>query len=130
MSDFSFSKEYRLLNKFQYQKVFDAVNSRAGVKLGNPYFRIFGCINEVEHARIGLIISKKNVKKSVERNRIKRIIRESFRLNKHQLLGDIIVLVYNKANDAENQTLRENLDNLWKRFQRKHAQLEAVQEGV
>lgn len=50
--------------------------------------------NELGLARLGVIIAKKHVKKAVLRNRIRRIIRESFRHQQRELLGlDLIVLL-------------------------------------
>ena len=45
------------------------------------------------HSRLGLVISKKNAKKAVLRNRFKRIVRESFRANQKSLKNfDFVVL--------------------------------------
>ena len=49
--------------------------------------------NELGHARLGLAISKRVSKRAVERNRIKRLLRESFRRIRHQLPAiDMIAL--------------------------------------
>ncbi|MFL2555778.1 MAG: ribonuclease P protein component [Gammaproteobacteria bacterium] len=58
---------------------------------------IFVKKNGTDIARLGLAISKKYIKKSVDRNRIKRIVRESFRLQKKNLKGiDVVVLLKRK----------------------------------
>ena len=45
-------------------------------------------------ARVGIVVAKKNQKKAVHRNRIKRIIRECFRSKQQNLKGlDVVVIV-------------------------------------
>ena len=51
----------------------------------------------------------------VQRNRIRRIIRESFRLHQHELPAvDIIVSMRDRARGANSVELRESLSTLWK----------------
>lgn len=55
--------------------------------------------NGTKLARLGLAVPKKHVHKSVERNRLKRLIRESFRLRQKQLEGkDVVVVVKGRLN--------------------------------
>lgn len=45
-------------------------------------------------ARLGMVVAKRHVKAAVARNRIKRFIREAFRLQQRRLAGlDIVVVV-------------------------------------
>ena len=54
-------------------------------RAGTPQITILGRLNSLGHPRIGLTVAKKNVKRAHERNRIKRLTRESFRLRQHEL---------------------------------------------
>ena len=74
--------------------------------------------NQLKHARLGLIVSKKTGGKlAVDRNRIKRVIRESFRHQQHQLDGlDIVVVTRGGANNVTNFNLRLELDKQWNRL--------------
>jgi len=68
-------------------------------------------------ARLGIIISKKASKKAVTRNRIRRQVRESFRLVATKLPNmDIVVIARHTAGSATNEDLRQCLDKLWQRL--------------
>jgi ribonuclease P protein component len=54
---------------------------------GTPHFLLFRSRNEDSGKRFGVVIQKKIIKGAVVRNRIRRSVREFFRLNKH-LFGD------------------------------------------
>lgn len=57
-------------------------------------FTIFAARSGVGQARLGIVVAKRNVKLAVNRNKLKRQIRESFRLQQHTLSGlDVVVVV-------------------------------------
>ena len=69
-----------------------------------------------ENARLGLAISKKYCRKATARNRIKRVIRESFRQHPEQLAGlDIVVINQPAATMADNGAMQESLERHWQR---------------
>ena len=69
---------------------------------------------------MGLVIAKKHIKRAVQRNRVKRLIRESFRYNQHQLLKiDAIVLSRNGMADLDNPAIYKMLNKLWQNIQNK-----------
>lgn len=66
------------------------------------------------HPRIGLAIAKKIIRKAVHRNVIKRVARESFRLQQQTLGGlDIVVLARKEALDTPVDRLRMSLEKHW-----------------
>jgi ribonuclease P protein component len=65
-----------LLNPAQFSRV---LNGRC--KVANESFTVYALTNECSHPRLGLVVGKKAARKAVDRNRIKRIIREVFRSN-------------------------------------------------
>lgn len=56
------------------------INSKR--QIGGDFVQIYMKPNEFDHARFGLIVSKKIEQCAVKRNRIKRILRDNFRLNR------------------------------------------------
>jgi ribonuclease P protein component len=81
-----------------------------------PHFRAVVAAGPAAVARLGLAVSRKVSPHAVERNRIKRVARESFR-NVRTGLPAIDVLLIPSASAAAcgNATLRADLDALWQR---------------
>jgi ribonuclease P protein component len=71
-----------------------------------------------------LVIAKKNVGKAVHRNRIKRLIRQSFRTQKSTLDKlDLVVLARKDADKLENQAIAIQLAQLWQDLAKKLARI-------
>jgi ribonuclease P protein component len=118
-----FSREKRLLTPRQFKAVFDSPSGKAPGK----NVLLLARNNELDHPRLGLVIGKKSVKLSVERNRLKRLIRESFRLNQDNLVGwDIVVVARKGLGDLENVELARQFGKLWKRLERSKPSPETV----
>lgn len=68
-------------------------------------------------ARLGMAIAKKRAKRAVDRNRLKRLVRESFRGHRQQL-GNIDVVVMNRdsAAAASPAELHKSLERLWQQI--------------
>ena len=86
-----FGKNFRLTTPQSFQRVFQ--NARRFRHLG---ISVLAIQNELASSRIGICIPKKQVPRSVDRNRIKRVIREAFRVKKNELSVnlDMVFLVY------------------------------------
>jgi len=68
-------------------------------------------------ARLGMAVSRRVSLRAVERNRIKRQIRESFRRRRAQLPPvDILVIAHRDAAGKSADVLRDELDALWSRI--------------
>lgn len=68
-------------------------------------------------ARLGMAVAKRNVRHAAQRNRIKRLVRESFRHHRDSLgTIDIVVLCKPRAERYSNPQLLEALDRLWQRM--------------
>ena len=82
--------------------------------MGNGLFAVTARINDQDAARLGLAVASKAAGGSVKRNRIRRVIRESFRLHQHELPAvDIVVSARSRAKDAPNSELRAGIEELW-----------------
>lgn len=67
---------------------------KSGKKLSSKHYLLFLQENQKGFHRLG-IVAKKEIGSSTLRNRMKRYLREFFRLNKHQISGsyDIVILI-------------------------------------
>jgi ribonuclease P protein component len=111
-SEFSFRQADRLLTAADFKFVF-----AKAVKSSDSNFTVLYRKSGKNNARLGLAIAKKNTRLAVQRNRLKRLIRDSFRLNRQQLQGlDIVVLASNRASRQENALLHKSLLLHWKKL--------------
>jgi ribonuclease P protein component len=107
--DYGFATELRLNKAAEYRAVF----STAKYKVSCRYLLIFAIRNDLSHPRVGIIVGKKHVAKAVQRNRIKRVARDFFRLNQSLLGGlDIVILVRNNLSTIDNSKITQQLDRL------------------
>ena len=107
-----FPGDNRLNKPSDFKKVFTTAQRYAAKKL-----LVLARKNDMECARLGLAISAKRIRTAVRRNKLKRIIRESFRRNKDRLKGLDIVVVAQKDTDKENSArLSRVLSGLWDRL--------------
>jgi ribonuclease P protein component len=107
--NFCFPPQLRLKTPAAYQNVF-----ANPVKSSDAYFTLLAVRNQLEHPRLGLAIAKKVIKRAVDRNFVKRTVRESFRLQQHTLTAlDIVVLARKEALTAPPDLLRKSLEKHW-----------------
>jgi len=108
----SFPRSYRLVNKAEFQIVFDEP-----LKINQRYLTILYRSNQKNHARIGIIVGKRVANDAVARNRIRRIVRDSFRLNQEKLAGwDIVVIARQQCDTLSKDKIRKGIDDLWEKL--------------
>jgi len=111
MVSYKFERDSRLLTPAHFQAVFSKP-----VRFGSSHITILITPNLSEQNRLGLAIAKKRVKLAVQRNRIKRQIRESFRLNQHNLPHiDMVVMVKSGTDKLENSEINRQLEKIWRK---------------
>jgi ribonuclease P protein component len=109
---FGFGKSLHIIHNEHIRQV-----CRKGKKLGSAFAAVFFYPNDVAHPRLGVSIGKKQVAKAVSRNQIKRITRESFRLNQHMLPAmDIVLIFYKPVLTQDKKQLRSFIDQQWQRL--------------
>lgn len=87
-------------------------------KINTPLYALYIKSNTLNQARLGIIIKKKHIKTAVNRNKIKRIVREQFRLRLTQLIGYDLVVFVNKFKDKEViDFFRSDLEKQWPRLE-------------
>lgn len=120
---FGYSTEVRLRCAADYKGVFDG----ALFKVHQPHFLFLAKHSELPNSRLGLVVAKKKVRRAHERNRVKRLARESFRLHQHQLgLLDIVVMPKMGIEAIPNAELYQQLQFAWQKLQRlakKHSKI-------
>ncbi|MDR3109142.1 MAG: ribonuclease P protein component [Planctomycetaceae bacterium] len=107
-SCYRFPKTLRLRRKSEFQQVYDEKNSVADDTL-----IIYAKKNELAHPRLGLAITRK-IGNAVIRNKWKRLIRESFRMNRDKFdYGiDIVVIAKNSKQKPTLATITKSLISL------------------
>lgn len=109
---FGFPRTARLLTSADFQSVF-----KKPKKFHSRFFSIYVAPNSLSESRLGLAVSKKALPKAAARNRIKRLVRESFRKNRWQFSSlDVIFLARKELLSIENQELTEELNGVWNKL--------------
>ena len=110
-----FPRALRLRKPGEFRRVY--ANGR---RLSNEFFTINVEANALEQPRLGMSVAVRTLGSAVARNRVRRLIRESFR---HHQAGmqppvDVIVGVRTAARAAPVQELRASLERLWQKLMR------------
>jgi ribonuclease P protein component len=111
---YGFSKAHRLCKADEFSSVFIFRKVRVG-----KYFKLHYKPNQLTNSRLGFMVSKKVHKRANQRNYIKRIIREYFRvkqINWYPL--DLIVRAQKHFTKADLPEVISELDYLCNKFQR------------
>ncbi|WP_368164640.1 ribonuclease P protein component [Aeromonas sp. R6-2] len=115
MPTHTFPRELRLLTPDHFKRVF-----AEPVRAASPQLTLLAVPNSLDHPRLGLAVPKKALKRAVWRNRVKRVVRESFRLKQHQLPAiDIVVIVKGGVREMDNEELFKLLEKLWRTLSRR-----------
>ncbi len=123
--DSRFSKARRLLTARDYSRVFDGAEAKAS----HRHLLLLARRNDEASHRLGLVIAKKNVRLAVQRNRVKRVVREFFRHQSTDGPGlDVVFLARRGVDQLENGELSTILQQQWQRLDR-HLQKQGCQRN-
>ncbi len=116
MAHQGFSSGRRIL----YSKEFDAVFRGSQYRVSSAEFLILAIESRFPTSRIGMVIGKKNTSLAVDRNHIKRRVRESFRTSLNvNVCVDIVIVSRSDVNRIQGAELTRVLTGLWAKLGKK-----------
>lgn len=106
-------KIYRVNKNWEYQNIY-----RKGRHLSSQFFGINFLPNKFDFPRFGVVVSKKIAKKAVDRNLLKRQVREIVTelAKKHRANYDVIITVRSKALGTSYAVLKKELEESFKKI--------------
>ena len=107
-------RDVRLSKQGDYQRVFESK-----VRCSEDGFLVMALPNGLGKARLGISAPRRNVSRAYDRNRIKRVIRESFRHHKHELIGwDVVAIAGKGSAPLKNRRILMVLEKHWRKINR------------
>lgn len=106
---YKISSELKLKTAQQFKQAFYQAKKTSADK----FYLLFKS-NDLDYPRLGIIIAKRNVAKAVARNRLRRIVKESFRLHQYLIKGyDVLFIAYKGLDELNNEELTQCLEKQW-----------------
>lgn len=108
MARFGLTKQAKLIKTDDFSSVFNFRKRISTQYLAFHYQPSFHA-----QARLGLVVGKKTAKLSVHRNYMRRVLRECFRLQQHEISGvDLIIRVQKNFSKANFMQIKQEFDGL------------------
>ncbi|NTS76351.1 ribonuclease P protein component [Catenovulum sp. SM1970] len=115
MKSYPYGRELRVLTPAQFSNIFNSNPRKFACRL----YTILLCKNDLDNPRLGFTISKKKVKLAVNRNRVKRIVRDNFRLNQAELPNvDMVFIARQGIDQVDNAQIHQELNNTWQKLRK------------
>lgn len=116
---FTFKKKEKLKSQKLIEKLFDEGKSVTVFPLRMLYLKT--AQDDGSTIKTGVSVSKRNFKKAVQRNRIKRLLREAYRLNKPEYFNNIttsyaLMILYIGKEATDFDSINANLKLLLSAF--------------
>ncbi|WP_405337873.1 ribonuclease P protein component [Marinospirillum alkalitolerans] len=117
MKNCGFPRSKRLLTPGDFRYVFDHTQHKAFC----CGYLLLATPARTPESRIGFVFAKKNLRLAVQRNRVKRIFRESFRTHQQAIpLLDLVVLATKSVNRQQpDAQLAQELIKAWQQLARR-----------
>ena len=115
MRKFFFKKKDKILKRREFLQL-----KRCGKRIQDRNFIVIYSDGRVKKNRIGITVSKK-LGNAVKRNKIKRLIRENFRMNRDKIAEfmDINVIAKKKAGEISADMVFKSLDGIFNQIPRR-----------
>ncbi len=108
VATFGLPKQAKLIKTDDFSSVF---NFRK--RIATPHLAFHYLPSQDKQARLGLVVSKKTAKLAVHRNYMRRVLRECFRLQQHEIGAvDLIIRVQKKFSQADYVQIKQEFDGL------------------
>lgn len=109
-----FDRRNRLGKSGEYQRVFDSKT----LQLSGGGLSVLARGNQLDYARLGIVVSSRIARRAVARNRIKRLVRESFRMHQASIKAwDVVVIARPGVVKQSNRELFASLEGHWKKLE-------------
>lgn len=108
MNDLGFPRSRRLQKQYEFKRIYEA-----GRREANRYFTVYTCSTEGRRGKVGIVAGKR-LGKAVQRNKIRRALREIVRQNQRDILErtDLIIIAKPPALDLPHRELADHLFQL------------------
>ncbi len=116
---YTYGKEEKLKRRKLIDEIF-----KSGESFPNYPFRVFYKIMDFDanvKAQVGVSVSKRNFKHAVDRNRIKRLMREAYRLNKYTLIDNldkqvVLMIIYTQRKELPFDLINSKMKSTLKKL--------------
>ena len=106
--NYNFSFHWRIHTTTEFYRVYSK-----GWCLSGRYYLLYYRNNSFDYPRLGVVASRRSLKKAIVRNRARRVVKENFRLKKGLLHPmDIIFIAKSQSGGASKKELNECISQL------------------